>query len=503
MDASQQVPRRAWLRTRGSRGLLPYALLAAYVVWQVPHLLQPLTGTHHLWRQADTAAVARNLAFEAPDIFHPRTDMRGATSGITGMEFPLYQAVTAVLMRVTGSDADGWAKAVSLVCAVACWLLLAHLLVSLLGLRPWAAHVGVAAIPVFLAYGDKMMPETMALLLALVGVERVAKHGLGDGPTVALAQAGVAFALAALVRPYVVFMGLPLLVAAVLSLRKAPGRAAGLWLAGALALVPMALWYGWWSPHLVKAFGSPYFFMGSPLKDNVALLSTRALWRDLVDVLSTFYVKKPMYAVVMLGIAAAPARFSRGQRGWWAWSLLLVPVVAVPALLLVIGGHFQPHIYYLFALVPSVALALALGLDLVLRRAPLAFVPLAALALASAAAPFPTHFAAANPEWEMYDNVMADVDRRVRPLDLMVVEDLGAHPWHLHRIRRKGWVEARESLMDPDRMALLHGQGARWVLAVAGEPAAYHLFAMDQWLAMLAAGTAPHAPLPAAATGSP
>ena len=49
----------------------------------------------HNWRQSTVLMVARNF-FEGPfDLMHPKVDMAGDLSGITGMEFPLLNALHA------------------------------------------------------------------------------------------------------------------------------------------------------------------------------------------------------------------------------------------------------------------------------------------------------------------------------------------------------------------------------------------------------------------------
>ena len=67
MAAPPVFPERPWQRL-----LRPQLVLVLFVVSRLPGLWDPVAGQHHKWRQADTAAVARNLAFEhfdvAPDL---------------------------------------------------------------------------------------------------------------------------------------------------------------------------------------------------------------------------------------------------------------------------------------------------------------------------------------------------------------------------------------------------------------------------------------------------
>ena len=153
---------RAWLAR--------WWILALFIAGQAPFLLQPLGGLHK-WRQADTAAVARNLAFESADPLHPRIDMRGDHSGITGMEFPLYQLAVAGGLAVAG-DHDAVGRIVSLIGAVAAWLSLSALLVRRMGVDRISAHAALALSPMLFSYAAKVMPEMTALAFACIGVER-------------------------------------------------------------------------------------------------------------------------------------------------------------------------------------------------------------------------------------------------------------------------------------------------------------------------------------------
>src|SRR5262249_26844886 len=145
-----------------------------FIFVQIPFLLQPIQG-RQMSRQADTAGVARNLAFESFDPMRPRIDLRGDKSGIAGMEFPLYQMVVAGGLRLMG-DHDVVGKLVSLLAVVAAWILLTKLLGHRVGIDPWAAQAALGACPILLIYATKVMPETSALLLSVVALQRFDAH---------------------------------------------------------------------------------------------------------------------------------------------------------------------------------------------------------------------------------------------------------------------------------------------------------------------------------------
>ena len=267
------------MRTQGSHGPRWWPL-AIFLLAQIPFLLQPISRTQK-WRQADTAAVTRNLAWESSDLRLPRIDARGDRPGIAGMEFPLFQAIAAIPMRVMGSDADAIGKGVALASLVVGWLALVALMVRRFGLDPLAAHASLAVSPLLFVYGSRFMPESFALMCGMVALERF-DAWLSHRGAWRLVLACVAMSAAMLVRPFVAFLGLPLLVGAVVLARKRPWAAWAIALGGALALVPFVLWYAWWVPQLARDFGPlpssapgrDYFFMGSPIRENLSAMAS-------------------------------------------------------------------------------------------------------------------------------------------------------------------------------------------------------------------------------------
>ncbi len=60
---------------------------------------------YHSWRQADTAAIARNYATNGYRLLYPQVDWGGLTPGYIESEFPLYSYTLALLYGVFGVHA--------------------------------------------------------------------------------------------------------------------------------------------------------------------------------------------------------------------------------------------------------------------------------------------------------------------------------------------------------------------------------------------------------------
>ncbi len=453
-----------------------------FLVCQLPFLLQPLGGLHK-WRQADTAAVARNLAFEAADPFHPRIDMRGDRSGITGMEFPLYQSMVAAGLATVG-DRDAVGKFVSLLAALAAGASLAALLVRRLKVDRTSAFAAIALSPLLFHYAAKVMPETTALALACVALERtdawIAGRRIRD-----LALASATLALAALVRPYVVFAGAPLLLAWVsgcANRSEEPGhrRLFG-WdaaLAGILAALPFLLWFYLWCPHLVRTYGIDYFFTGNSLRKNLAAMGEFRFWSLLLSTLGQHVVNWIALPVFLLGAWQAFRLRRAGQFATPSWWLVLgIPGFAIPALLLLIGAHFSPHNYYFLVLVAPVAAVVAIGLHTLRERWPKAMLVLLPLLLVGSALQW-SHTWRSDRGWRAYDELLSAGG--VPDQQLVAVENLGHLAWHLHPLHARGWVVSRPGLRDPATLSRLRQAGMQWIV-ITDESGVYRLYDAGTW----------------------
>ncbi|MCI0531795.1 MAG: dolichyl-phosphate-mannose--protein mannosyltransferase, partial [candidate division Zixibacteria bacterium] len=78
-----------------------WVLLFVSVAARFYHFGIPILD-HQSWRQADSAAMARNFYQEEFNPLYPRVDGRGWTSGHVESEFPLYSFLVAILYKMFG-----------------------------------------------------------------------------------------------------------------------------------------------------------------------------------------------------------------------------------------------------------------------------------------------------------------------------------------------------------------------------------------------------------------
>lgn len=125
----------------------------------------------HVWRQANTLAVARNFFQEDMDIINPRVDRRLDSNGITGMQFPSYEYIVATGYKVFGIH--NWVhRLVSLF--ISFWGAIGMYLLAKLLLKHdiAAGFAGLAYLfsPDLYYFGFSALPDILALACSVWGL---------------------------------------------------------------------------------------------------------------------------------------------------------------------------------------------------------------------------------------------------------------------------------------------------------------------------------------------
>ena len=191
------------------------------------------------WRQADTMAIARNFVERPSGLLWPRIDWGGAGPGFVEAELQLVPYLIATASRVFGL-VEWTGQLLSLVLMTCTGALLVAFLQkrfgrgpALLGLGAWLANQGV----VFAA--TAVQPDTLSLFLSLVAVVSFVSY-LDHARTRDLMVAGAATALAALIKPTALQLGVVELVLVVLGQPRLL-RTFRLWIVWVLVIASVAL----------------------------------------------------------------------------------------------------------------------------------------------------------------------------------------------------------------------------------------------------------------------
>ena len=204
----------------------------------------------HAWRQADTAAMARNfyetqLAHPGLNnlwrLFYPQVDWGGG--GYAETEFPLYPAIASGLYHIFGVH-TACVRLLS-VCSSLLGLYFLYRLVELCFDRSAAFWAGLfyAILPLSVFYGRTVQPESLVIASTLGGLYFF-KRWLAEEKVRYLAAAWVFSAIALLTKVLpLVYLGIPLLFLAVLKYRARVFRRLDLWIYAIALLAVTFAWY--------------------------------------------------------------------------------------------------------------------------------------------------------------------------------------------------------------------------------------------------------------------
>ncbi len=143
------------------------AILIVGVALRLQHLTAPLADAHS-WRQTQTAMIARNLYRDGFNLWSPRVDFYCtefcSESGLLVLEFPIYNAIVAVLYKIFGIH-DYLGRLVSITFSVSTAYLLYRFARRFYG---EAVSLNAALFftlsPINIFYGRTFMPEPLMLL---------------------------------------------------------------------------------------------------------------------------------------------------------------------------------------------------------------------------------------------------------------------------------------------------------------------------------------------------
>ena len=337
------------------RGVAPgtlLALLLALSVWFYHDSIGLYPSFNHAWSQADWLAIAIKFRERGYNFFLPATFNLLTDDGVTGAGFPLPAYVAALLMGLTGRDAPGLMRAVTLTAGLGGQLALFALVrrASDSALKGGAVALFAFCGPIYVFYQANFLPSVPAFAAALAGYYwfyRALK--VDDNPLGARRKLVVAVAwltLAAAIRtpfalPLLCTLGHLVLLAA---RRKAP-----------VSWGEMAIIYG-----VALSLLAADFFYNEYLNEahHGALFLARpryfTSWAQAVEVTKTVreywlwsLLSKPQWLLLLLAAGAAAGQQGRRLlRNEWAghWLALSAGGLVYYALM---GQQFSIHDYYL------------------------------------------------------------------------------------------------------------------------------------------------------------
>lgn len=296
----------------------------------------------HSWRQADTAAVARNFVKGNFNLLYPQSDSLLALNPkqlpnpdrLFINEFPFYNAIVAVIYRIFGIN-EAYARLVSAVFASVggvCLYLIASRLFS--QKVAWLTAGFYAFNPYNVYYGRVIMPDPIFVSLSLMSLALFLRRPWG-------LLSSLVMALAILVKPYALFM----LPAMVYYGRKDWRRS---WLWGLLVLLPFILWRVHYQRHPEANFDTTWLF------NQFNIRFSGAFFRWLIfDRLNRLIFATGGFVLLILGMLNSYG--DKNRLGIFIW------LFSVAAYMTIFAMGNVTHDYYQLPVVPVGSILVAFG----------------------------------------------------------------------------------------------------------------------------------------------
>ncbi|UCD63212.1 MAG: glycosyltransferase family 39 protein [Candidatus Zixiibacteriota bacterium] len=404
---------------------------SALVVFFALHLYKlsaPPNG-YHQWRESDTAAVILNYYQEDMNFLHPRINQRGASSGITGSELPVYNYASALLYHLSGPSHASARLLTVLAACLGLWLFRRIVTTISGGKIALYAVWAMAFSPLYFFYSFKIMPDIWMLVSLLGAVYLFLRYCATDNIGY-LAASALCLILSACIKP----LGLSVyLVFVYMRFRTKSGRCLKeLLLFTAYIGVTFGAVYGWFSyaRHVNEVYASGGFYMGQYLHRFIDLMLKPAFFKKLfLQWPFEIWIGWVLTPVFGYGLYRA-IRFGTGK-------VYLVWILASYIVFALVSSHSHTHDYYTLIIVPPLAALTGTGLNHVVERVPwrrlfltavVLLVPLGAVARTY-------HRIADVAEFEQ---MRSDADRLIPRGSLVMIQDTTT-AIRLYQVNRNGW----------------------------------------------------------------
>jgi len=312
---------------------------------------------HHSWRQADTAAVARNFVKKGWDFLQPRIDNMTPlakpdlpnTERLFMAEPPVYQTAVAGVYKVLGVG-ENYARLVSIIFSLGSIVFLYLITKQYLSQRMalWSA-LFFAILPYNVFYSRVVLPEPMMIFLTL-GMVYFFSQWLMKQSIIYYLLSIIFTALAFTQKAFPVFLLLPMAYLTWRKYRFSAFKKKSLVFLFFGSLVPLAAWRLW--VNQFPAGTPPYDWLFN--QGNIRFKGAFFYWlfAKRLGELILGYWGLPL---LVLGLVLKPGK----KEGWFFHIWLLTVLIYMT----VFAAGNVTHDYYQVVLVPIVSIFLAKGAD--------------------------------------------------------------------------------------------------------------------------------------------
>lgn len=337
--------------------LLTLLLLAALFV-RLYKIGRPIADWHS-WRQADTAAVARNFIKEGYNPFIPRyDDMSSQTNSMDNpnryrfVEFPIYNSLIAGVWYFTGIG-DIYARLTTVIISLLSLILLYLIVKKYSGRRvAFLAAFFFAFIPYNIFYSTVVLPAPFMVFCLLLLYYSFGKWLENTKKWLWYGLALIASNLAVLSWPIALIFTLPAVYLAYKKFGIGMVKKPALWAFGFITLIPFGLWRLWMSK-FPEGIPNWEFLLN---EGNIRFKGAFFRW-IFQERLGQLILTVGGVPLLVLGLVKKP-----GREGLFYLSVLTSSLIY---LTIFASGNVR-HDYYQIPLIPALSIFMALGTNFLL-----------------------------------------------------------------------------------------------------------------------------------------
>ncbi len=357
------------LFSRWDAVLLAFVLLVA-ILFRLYRINTPLADFHS-WRQADTAATAKNFVRFGYDLLHPRfDDFSNVASGMDNpegyrfVEFPIYNAIFAKayeLMPVVPIEVYG--RLVSIFFSLVIIACLYYLALKEFGrVAAVGASIVYAAFPFFVFFSRVVLPETTAVAFVFLSITFLYIFSYGKSSVfnwLLYALSILFFAISLLIKPTAIFYGPVLLYLFLIRYKLESIKRFDLYLFFILSAIPFGLWrmYIVNFPEGIPASDWLFTSVNTPQGlQNIFFRPAFFRWIFFERINNIILGGYLTFFLILGAVVKQKSRF-----------LMFILGSALLYLFVFQGGNVQ-HEYYQIVILPALALGVGAGIDIFLGK---------------------------------------------------------------------------------------------------------------------------------------
>lgn len=405
-----------------------WCALILFTILHFYNISAPPNG-YHQWRESDTAAISLNYYQEDCNFLHPRINQRGATSGITGSELPIYNYAGAMLYTIFGPSHAAHRLLTLLGALFALWVFFKTvLLLTKEKLLAACSALALAFSPLFFFYTYKIMPDIWMLALLLLSVWSFVRY-LNDRKTMLFILSAIALILSATIKPLSLSIYLFYLV---LLLRSSREKFKSFFIMAGYVCITFLPTLGWYlyARQVNEEYGSPGFYLGETLSTFYTYLVSSQFYKKLLlQWPFELWIGWPLVLFFFIGLVLLIK--SKRKHGIFVWLLSCYIAFAL------ISYHSSSHDYYTLIVLPPIAIITGAGIEKIIRWRQWGRYILIAIIVIVPAATFIRikHRVVDVPLYYQFREATKSI---IPPESLVMVEDKTTSV-KLYQLNRKGW----------------------------------------------------------------